>query len=186
MYCGPLLIINDKQGSEFITLSGFDKRRTTGAMVSESWWNWLIRLLPVEHSSWKRAPGVTQTMAILSFIFTFILQMNIHMWCFQRQCNEIIGREGVMSSWGSDLWDRGEVGCSFVSRWSSRWCSQSDLWNRGRSVALLLLNGLKDGDSQLCNTANVQVVITRTLAEAEELGTALPRWFYLSQFNRLD
>ena len=121
MYCGPLLIINDKQGSEFITLSGFDKRRTTGAMVSESWWNWLIRLLPVEHSSWKRAPGVTQTMAILSFIFTFILQMNIHMWCFQRQCNEIIGREGVMSSWGSDLWDRGEVGCSFVSRWSSRW-----------------------------------------------------------------
>ena len=42
----------------------------------------------------------------------------------------------------------------------------------------MLLNGLKDGDSQLCNKANVQVVITRTLAEAEELGTALPRWFF--------
>ena len=91
-----------------------------------------------------------------------------------------------MSSWGSDLWDRGEVGCSFVSRWSSRWWSQSDLWNRGRSVALLLLNGLKHGDSQLCDKANFQVVITRTLAEAEELGTALPRWFYFSYFNRYD
>ena len=77
-----------------------------------------------------------------------------------------------MSGWGSDLWDRGEVGFTilmmmilvmfpiFIGDLIGR---NDDGWNLDLSCHDIMRSFL-------------QVVITRTLAEADELGTALPRY----------
>ena len=115
MYCGPLIIINDKQGSEFITLSGFDKRRTTGAMVSESWWNWLIRLLPVDHSSWKEG---TRGDSDYGHLVIYILRLSNEYSC------HVMFSETMQ--W--DNWQRGE------------WCQAGGVifGIGGRSVAIFV------------------------------------------------
>ena len=113
----PLVIINDKQGSEFITLSGFDKRRTTGAMVSESWWNWLIRLLPVDHSSWKEGTrGDSGYCHLVIYIFIY----------FTNEYSFVMFSETMQ--W--DNWQRGE------------WCQAGGVifGIGGRSVAILYLD----------------------------------------------
>ena len=54
------------------------------------------------------------------------------------------------------------------------------------NITFLLFHLIASNTTSDYVITNVQVVITRTLAEAEELGTALPRWFYFSYFNRYD
>ena len=81
-------------------------------------------------------------------------------------------------------WSLGSGGGQF--RFPLWLCSACREWPWEYHISFLSFHLIASSTTSDYVITNVQVVITRTLAEAEELGTALPRWFYLSYFNRFD
>ena len=95
-------------------------------MVSESWWNWLIWLLPVDHSSWKEGTrGDSDYGNLVIYIYIYLTN----------EYSYVMFSETMQ--W--DNWQRGE------------WCPAGGVifGIGGRSVAVLYLDDLVDGDPKV-------------------------------------